>query len=365
MRQLGILYRLIGNYFFNANFRGGNYNRSVLSHVVFLLNLSIIYTLLCALWVKAYNAFPKNAVGRAVSRGFLSGGFLFGGLRFLGPEQKNVFFQSVVLSEKPLPQASPGGNGEPMSLLKQQGLCQSRAIFRRRPVRERAELFLHQPGLCLAGAVARATAICSCSISTISKNRQSKSYFCFPDETSLRCDALRNVLRDGSFQAMADAYLGFPTKLYSVNTFMSLTDPGDHYVTRFHRDYDDFGALAFFIYWNDTSPTNGATIYVPGSHLSSNADMSNVAHGWPARPGRCFALDAFGVHAGNKMVDKFRLVTWFRYGMVPNLATVQNKIGSPGFERQRCRRLEPCSFLPWARARHMVCALGDMSKFCV
>ena len=46
------------------------------------------------------------------------------------------------------------------------------------------------------------------------------------------------------------------------------------------------------------------------------------------KAGTIFALDAFGIHAGNKMVDKFRLVTWFRYGMVPNLATVQNKISS-------------------------------------
>jgi hypothetical protein len=326
MRQLGILYRLIRNYFFDANFRGGNYNRSVLSHVVFLLNLSIVYNLLCALWVKAYNAFPGNAVGRSVSRGFLSKGFLFGGLRFLGPEQKNAFFQSVVLSGKPLPQAQPGGNSEPMALLQQQGYANLGQFFDADQCESVRNYFCNSRGFASQVPLQSDGNLQLFNLDDL-KNRQSKSYFCFPDETSLRCDALRNVLRDGSFQAMADAYLGFPTRLYSVNTFMSLTDPGDHYVTRFHRDYDDFGALAFFIYWNDTSPTNGATIYVPGSHLSSNADMSNVAH-MAGKAGTIFALDAFGVHAGNKMVDKFRLVTWFRYGMVPNLATVQNKISS-------------------------------------
>lgn len=327
MRQLGILYRLIRNYFFNANFRGGNYNHSVLSHVVFLLNLSIIYNLLCALWVKAYNACPSNAVGRAVSRGLLSKGFLFGGLRYLGPEQKKAFFESVVLSEaQPHPAAQPGSNSEPMALLQQQGYANLGQFFDVDLCESVRNYFCSSRGFASQVPLQSDGILQPFNLDDL-KNRQAKSYFCFPDETSLRCEALRNVLRDGSFQAMAETYLGFPAKLYSVNTFMSLTDPGDHYVTCFHRDYDDFGALAFFIYWNDTSANNGATIYVPGSHLSSSADMSNVAH-MAGKAGTIFALDAFGIHAGNKMVDKFRLVTWFRYGMVPNLATVQNKISS-------------------------------------
>ncbi|MGC1444717.1 MAG: phytanoyl-CoA dioxygenase family protein [Xanthobacteraceae bacterium] len=328
MRQLGILYRLISNYFFNPNFRGGNYNRSVLSHVVFLLNLSILYNLLCALWVKGYNkAFANNSLAKAVSRGFLSKGFLFGGLRFLGPEQKNRFFQSVVLSEMPPQQATQfGSNSEPISLLQHQGYANLGQFFDAEQCEGVRNYFCSSRGFASQVPLQSDGELQLFDLEDL-KKRQAKSYFCFPDETSLRCDAIKNVLRDGSFQAMADAYLGFPAKLYSVNTFMSLTDPGDHYVTRFHRDYDDFGALAFFIYWNDTSPANGATIYVPGSHLSSAADMSRVVH-LAGNAGTIFALDAFGIHAGNKMVDKFRLVTWFRYGMVPNLATVQNKISS-------------------------------------
>ena len=226
MRRLGILYRLISNYFFNPNFRGGNYNRSVLSHVVFLLNLSILYNLLCALSVKGYNkAFTNNSLAKAVSRGFLSKGFLFGGLRFLGPEQKNRFFQSVVLSEMPPQQAAQfGSNSEPISLLQHQGYVNLGQFFDAEQCEGVRNYFCSSRGFASQVPLQSDGELQLFDLEDL-KKRQAKSYFCFPDETSLRCDAIKNVLRDGSFQAMADAYLGFPAKLYSVNTFMSLTDP--------------------------------------------------------------------------------------------------------------------------------------------
>jgi hypothetical protein len=92
---------------------------------------------------------------------------------------------------------------------------------------------------------------------------------------------------------------------------------------RLHRDYDDFSALAFFVYWTDVREDDGATLYVPGSHLSSRADRG-ARDFLTGEAGSLFALDPFGLHAGNRSVESARLVTWIRFGTIPNLATVQD-----------------------------------------
>ena len=76
MRRLGILYRLISNYFFNPNFRGGNYNRSVLSHVVFLLNsVDPVQSVVRAMGQGVQQSIREQFVGQSRFTGILVQGF--------------------------------------------------------------------------------------------------------------------------------------------------------------------------------------------------------------------------------------------------------------------------------------------------
>jgi hypothetical protein len=92
---------------------------------------------------------------------------------------------------------------------------------------------------------------------------------------------------------------------------------------RMHRDYDAFASVTFFIYWTDVAADNGATIYIPHSHRSSQVDPNRRAY-LTGQAGQVFALDTFGLHAGNKSIVGYRFATWCRFGSAPNLATIQD-----------------------------------------
>ena len=91
---------------------------------------------------------------------------------------------------------------------------------------------------------------------------------------------------------------------------------------RKHRDFDDFRFLTIFISWTKTTKEDGATLYAPGTHKSSESSKNMIP--LCAEAGEIFALDTFGFHAGNSSVLSPRLTSWIRYGNPINLATIQN-----------------------------------------
>jgi len=119
----------------------------------------------------------------------------------------------------------------------------------------------------------------------------------------------------------ADDYLGFNSKLYSVNTMLTVPADVKHGVTDLHRDYDDLVFLTCFVYWTDTTRDNGATFFVPGSHRGTNRDGIYLE----GRAGSVYFVDSYGLHSGNKKITSPRLATWMRYGRIPNLAYVTDK----------------------------------------
>jgi len=147
-------------------------------------------------------------------------------------------------------------------------------------------------------------------------------YICFRKGDSLKF--IQDVFKDemAFLKQIADAYCGFDTALYSMNTFCTIQGRGAGYAMRLHRDYDDFKCLTFFIAWTPTTPENGATLFVPVSHRSSQAPEATLPLN--AKPGQIFAVDTFGLHSGNANVQTSRLATWLRFGQSVNLATIQD-----------------------------------------
>jgi hypothetical protein len=122
---------------------------------------------------------------------------------------------------------------------------------------------------------------------------------------------------------IAATYLGFTPVMYSVNTIVTNAGDDAHYVMRMHRDQDAFACVTFFVCWTAVAARNGATIYVPRSHVSSEVDVSKPTY-LEGSAGEVFCVDTFGLHSGNREVTGPRFATWIRFGSAPNLGTVQD-----------------------------------------
>ncbi len=147
------------------------------------------------------------------------------------------------------------------------------------------------------------------------------SYISFDPALSLANADIVALAHSVKLKSIADAYLNRYAHLYSVNTMLTLPNSPPHGVTQLHRDYDDLLSLTCFVYWTDTTRDNGATYYIPGSHIG-HGEQGVYLEG---KAGSVFLVDTYGLHAGNPNVTSPRLVTWFRFGEIPNLAYVCDK----------------------------------------
>jgi len=148
------------------------------------------------------------------------------------------------------------------------------------------------------------------------------SYISFPIDYSLGNIVVGRIASSSALRDISASYLGFKSSLYGINTMLTKRCDVPHGVTNLHRDYDDFLFLTFFVYWTDTTKNNGATYFVPGSHLNHVGTEGIYLEG---HAGSVFALDTYGLHAGNKSIQSERLATWIRYGRIPNVAYICDK----------------------------------------
>lgn len=147
------------------------------------------------------------------------------------------------------------------------------------------------------------------------------NYISFPIDVSLNNEVIERVANSETLRSVSDSYLGFRSRIYGVNTMLTVPSVQVHEVTNIHRDYDDIVFLVCFIYWTETSRSNGATYFVPGSHLGRPKEGVYLE----GRAGSVFFVDSYGLHAGNKQIQTSRLATWIRFGSIPNLAYVCDK----------------------------------------
>ena len=299
---------------------------TLLHRLIFVLNFIPPYNLACWLWVKACaRLWPGSAKARSISWFLLQRGFLFGGLRHLRPEDRNDFVRMVELPELSASQ-SPGSVAPQInrlaSELAETGFVSLGSVISREEAEAAASFFRQQKGYASQTPLQSDGILRPFDLGT-SQADQSERYFCFASSTSLACPQVAELANNTILRDVAAAYLGFAPVLYSVNTIATSKGGGDHYVMRTHRDYDAFASVTFFVCWTDVSADNGATIYIPRSHRSSDVSEADRLY-LAGKAGQVFGLDAFGLHAGNRSVSGLRLATWIRFGSIPNLATIQD-----------------------------------------
>jgi hypothetical protein len=269
--------------------------------LLFLLHLFPLYHLACWLWIKAGGG----------SEALVRRGWLFGALRLLTPEDKNAF-AARVLGARPSPRA--------LDALVRDGAARLDERIDASTVRAVLDYFRRQRGYRAQVPMQSDGVLRSFSDELA---RPQSRYMSFTPAVSLACPPVASLVTDARFAAIAEEYLGFRSSLFSVNTYATLTGTADHYVMRWHRDPDDFRALAFFVTWTPATASDGATVYVPGSHVSATVGVEHATH-LEGEAGTVYAIDTFGLHAGNRRVDDMRLVTWFRYGRIPNTTAFQD-----------------------------------------
>ena len=150
-------------------------------------------------------------------------------------------------------------------------------------------------------------------------SKSNYSYFSFLPEITLSFLPIKNFLNDKNLVTIIKSYLNFESEIYSCVTWYNPKSKKAHYVHRLHRDPDDFKFLTMIIYWNKTDQSNGCVSYLKKSH---NSTVSEEKKDFLTGPkGQVYLADLFGLHAGGKILDKYRYVTYIRFGKLHNHAS--------------------------------------------
>jgi hypothetical protein len=323
VRKLKILVRMLRNRLVSGD---PSLKNALLHRLIFVLNFFPPYNLACWLWVKACVRWgSRSNTARSASWFLLQRGFLFGALRHLGPADRNAFasvFELPVLkTSRPKASIAPRLKGLAEELAAT-GFVNLGPVLSRDKADAAVKFFRQQQGYASQTPLQSDGVLRPFDLDALEK-AQSERYFCFSSKTSLACSQVTELVNNSVLRDVAAAYLGFTPVLYSINTIATTKGGGDHYVMRMHRDYDAFASVTFFVCWTDVSANNGATIFIPRSHLSSNVNETDRTY-LTGEAGQVFGVDTFGLHSGNRNVSGLRLATWMRFGSIPNLGTIQD-----------------------------------------
>jgi hypothetical protein len=283
--------------------------------IPFHLNLCPPYNLACYAWMRASTgpALSKSAIVRSLSRWLVRRGYVYGGLRYCSPELRDRFASLI---------AQDGAAPQPIEPLRTRGFASLGQLLPPQEVARAREFFERERGYNSQVPLQSSGALIPYAQFLAAGGRD--RYFSFSPHVSLRCPQIVSLLNMPAVRDIVDRHLGPYATLYSVNTFATAPGQGDHYVMRVHRDYDSFVSLAIFIYWTDVDADNGATVYLPGTHHTSEGPKPEPEY-LAGAAGSAYIIEPFALHAGNRRLKSHRLVTWIRYGLTPNLASIQDR----------------------------------------
>lgn len=291
--------------------------RSFSEWIAFCMQLNPVLNLLFARWFGAIRD-PRGWTA-SCARAIVGRGFGFGGVRAMTPEDR-IRFSSVVLRVRPTAPDEAGERDRPaLRELNDAGFTRFAGLLDAATVEAAKEHFARCPHF-ISQVYAQSDRRPITRDWRTYETNPGFRYVSFRRASSL--EFLSQLPLLGEMKRLADAYCGFDTHLYGMNTFCTLPGAGKDYAMRIHRDYDDFGFLTFFIAWTKTDGDDGATVFCPHSHHLSSAVEPFVP--LSAEAGDVFAADTFGLHAGNAAVVRPRLATWIRWGRQTNLATIQD-----------------------------------------
>lgn len=334
MKKLRILMRMLRNRLLSSNPMLRSSHTSTLDRFVFVLNFFPPYNLACLLWIKVCTRLAQRfAFAGDASWWLMNRAFLFGGLRHLSPEDRTAFANAIVVPVLARAQPPFAGDQESRSAVEKlvrDGFVGLGPLLSSSEAKAAVDYFCSQDGYASQTPLQSDGIPQKCDPQKLTGGGVDR-YFCFSSKTSLACPQVASLLADGHLRRIAAAYLGFTPVMYSVNTIVTNQGDDAHYVMRMHRDQDAFACITFFVCWTEVAAKNGATIYVPRSHVSSEVDKTQPIY-LEGKAGEVFAVDTFGLHSGNREVTGPRFATWIRFGSAPNLGTIQDPDLVPAYQ---------------------------------
>ena len=145
----------------------------------------------------------------------------------------------------------------------------------------------------------------------------------FMPDVFIKSPLLLNKFIDKRCVSLAQSYFGcFPT-LYSVNCTVSKFVGKEFKTQTVHRDFDDFKFLSFFVYLSDIDTNNGPHVYFPGTQ-NGNSQSSEPLE-ICGKKGTVVVTDVYGLHYGKPLVEKDRIILWFRFGLSLNKMYYKNQ----------------------------------------
>ncbi len=188
--------------------------------------------------------------------------------------------------------------------------------------------------------------------------RRTSHYGSYSRDHILRCPDLIEIANAPLLLQAAEAYLGCPPTIYSLNAWWSFaqSETAAKYSQSLHRDIEDLRFVTLFIYLTSVDDRNGPHRYVKHSHnkavltdalvkggwqrgaaeallnplfvgigydQSTTADalLGHLATVWKGPPGSAILADTYGLHMGVPLVEGERLMLWVRYGLGPNCSS--------------------------------------------
>lgn len=145
----------------------------------------------------------------------------------------------------------------------------------------------------------------------------------FMPDVFIKSPLLLNKFIDKRCVSLAQSYFGcFPT-LYSVNCTVSKFVGKEFKTQTVHRDFDDFKFLSFFVYLSDIDTNNGPHMYFPGTQNGNSQSGEPVEI--CGKKGTVVVADVYGLHYGKPLVEKDRIILWFRFGLSLNKMYYKNQ----------------------------------------
>ena len=145
----------------------------------------------------------------------------------------------------------------------------------------------------------------------------------FLPDIFIKSPFLLNKFIDKRCVSLAQSYFGcFPT-LYSINCTVSKFVGKEFKTQTVHRDYDDFKFLSFFVYLSDIDTNNGPHMYYAGTQNGANPTDEPVEI--CGKKGTVVVSDVYGLHYGKPLLEKDRIILWFRFGLSLNKMYYKNQ----------------------------------------
>jgi hypothetical protein len=152
--------------------------------------------------------------------------------------------------------------------------------------------------------------------------------------TTLLSPHVPELMNHPDVLAVSASYLGCEPTISCVRIDWYAPNAGEPArVQKYHRDYDDWRFIKFFVYLTDVDDNSGPHEYVQGSHLKSGRMRATSFEREQLEPqyghdsfmrvcgprGTSFMVDTYGIHKGNAPVAAPRLMLQIEYSLLPVL----------------------------------------------